>query len=261
MRLRFLVMALGLLLLSVSDATAAPPDVVNLGQATGSQALTFTWNAVLGASWYYLWVNDEDAAPKFTRWYTAEEAGCVGTQAICSVTVALNWRPGAGRWWVRANNADGTGPWSAAQDFAIAQGRPFRIVDSSVPPKEVGFVYGDGEMIRRIGGVPRVIKVGVAGFRIDNSFSLYYTMPNCMGTAYAITLFPPRLLILGSGLTPAVATNLDEQVRTFQSRADWNAGYWVCNPETIGSQAVSVISSYDAIPELGGYVPPFKVAP
>jgi hypothetical protein len=252
---------LGCLLVLPMGVGAAPPPASTLTTATGTEALSFTWNVAAGATWYYLWVNDDDAAPKFTKWYTAEEAGCVGTQAICSVTVALSWRPGAGRWWIRTNNADGNGPWSAAQNFTIPQHRPFRVMDSSVPAKEVGVVLVDQLMIRTINGVPRVLRMDQNGFQVDSPFTTWHNSNTCGDTPYAGAAFPQRLYVLNAAKTVGFLTNADAAARAFTyNRAYTNGVAGPCLAAAASFPSVSLTSN-DPSAALGGFVPPFVILP
>jgi hypothetical protein len=75
----------------------------------------FTWNAVLGADHYDLWVDDLS-----THQSQVVRASHV-TGISWSPTNNLNWN--RYRWWVRAIASDGnSGPWSAAMDFLVTLG-------------------------------------------------------------------------------------------------------------------------------------------
>lgn len=77
---------------------------------------TYTWQAVSTASWYRLWVNDGNANPAIDRWYMASEANCAAGTGTCSVTPDIPVG-GAGKWWVKAWNRNGEGPWSDTMAF------------------------------------------------------------------------------------------------------------------------------------------------
>jgi hypothetical protein len=258
-----LVLALGLHL-GLGSVEAAPPPASTLTAATGAEGLTFTWNVSAGATWYYLWVNDDDAAPKFTKWYTAEEAGCVGTQAVCAVTVALDWRPGAGRWWIRTSNADGNGPWSAAQDFTIPQRRPFRVMDSSVPAKEVGVLLDKNMVMRVINGTPMGIFVSGAGFWFQN-VEFYYTTADCGGTRYVIgPWLPAVLLLLGPTVnTNAFVLNTDYAARDMHSKKSYlnGVGQPCTMPYDVPGQTSVSATSISVGSILSPFTPPFVVLP
>jgi len=102
-----------------------PATIVPLGMATllspsGSTdpTPTYTWKAVTGATWYYLWVNDS-TGNKIKKWYRASEVQVGDDGAICSVTLEIEMEAGEGRWWVRAWNANGYGPWSDPMVFMM----------------------------------------------------------------------------------------------------------------------------------------------
>ena len=80
---------------------------------TGSANPQYTWEAVSGATWYYLWVND-DTGTQIRQWYSAAQASCSST---CTVTgpVAVQ---GTVSWWIQTWNSSGTGPWSSGVTFS-----------------------------------------------------------------------------------------------------------------------------------------------
>ena len=83
-----------------------------------SSTPTYTWAAVPGAMWYYLWVDDA-TGPRITEWYTAVQAGCAAGTGTCAVTPSVPLASGPGRWWVNAWNTAGFGPWSSASAFTV----------------------------------------------------------------------------------------------------------------------------------------------
>ena len=82
---------------------------------------TYTWNAVSGSTWYYLWVN-EGSSKKIVKWYTAASAGCGSGSGTCSVTPATSLGNGAHTWWIRTYNSSGNGPWSSPKSFSVSAG-------------------------------------------------------------------------------------------------------------------------------------------
>jgi hypothetical protein len=74
---------------------------------------TYTWNAVLEATWYYLWVSRPTGDP-IKIWYQSANVCSAGT---CSVTPATPLTAGAHTWWVQTWNEAGYGPWSAGMGF------------------------------------------------------------------------------------------------------------------------------------------------
>jgi hypothetical protein len=100
--------------------SVSPPAAATLVSPNGSVANnpTYTWNAVAGATWYYLWV-DGPSGHIFDGWYTAAQANCNGsTCSIAGVTPSLT--SGAHTWWVQTWSPVGYGPWSSGTNFTIS---------------------------------------------------------------------------------------------------------------------------------------------
>ena len=108
-------------------ATVTPLGVATLLSPSGitDPTPTFTWSAVAGATSYYLWVND-GAGNQFKRWYRSSDAQVGDGGANCSVTPDIELAAGRGRWWVRAWNVDGYGPWSDPLVFMVER-KPIRM--------------------------------------------------------------------------------------------------------------------------------------
>jgi hypothetical protein len=105
----------------IGTGAAAPPAAATLLAPSGllpSGSVTFTWQAVTGATFYYLHVNDATAGPRFTAWYPAGQA-CPADSATCAATVTTGWAVGAGIWWIQTWNPDGLGAWSAGMAFTV----------------------------------------------------------------------------------------------------------------------------------------------
>jgi FtsP/CotA-like multicopper oxidase with cupredoxin domain len=85
---------------------------------TGTTTPTYTWNAVPGMTWYYLWVNDS-TGNKILQWYEAVTAGCAAGTGTCSVTPTTALANGAGTWWVQTWSPAGYGPWSAGMAITV----------------------------------------------------------------------------------------------------------------------------------------------
>jgi hypothetical protein len=119
-RLIGLSLILLLIALAASPGEAAPPAAPTLVGPSGvveGSALTFTWRASAGATFYYLQVNDATASPRFTAWYPAGQA-CPADSATCFVPVTMSWGTGAGTWWVQAWNPEGLA-WSAGMSLTL----------------------------------------------------------------------------------------------------------------------------------------------
>ena len=84
---------------------------------------TYSWNAVPGATWYFLWVDDSTTTTgKIKTWYTADQAGCPSGNGTCSVTPATALARGAAQWWIQTWNESGYGPWSDGMPFTVSPG-------------------------------------------------------------------------------------------------------------------------------------------
>jgi hypothetical protein len=96
------------------------------GGTIGDNTPTYTWRAVRGSTWYYLWVDDTTSggSGKIKIWYTAAQAGCASGRGTCSVRPRTRLANGSAEWWIQTWSDDaGEGPWSTAKRFRIAAGR------------------------------------------------------------------------------------------------------------------------------------------
>jgi hypothetical protein len=95
------------------------------GGTIGDTRPTYSWRAVRGSTWYYLWVDDTTSggSGKIKTWYTAAQAGCASGSGTCSVRPATPLADGSAEWWIQTWNDAGEGPWSAGKRFRIAAGR------------------------------------------------------------------------------------------------------------------------------------------
>jgi hypothetical protein len=95
-------------------APMAAPTLISPSGLSTTQTPTFTWNAVVGASHYDLWVNDVTTG----RSAVLHDNAIQGT----SFTPATPLPYGDSfRWWVRGISSNFvTGPWSDSLDFAAA---------------------------------------------------------------------------------------------------------------------------------------------
>ena len=84
---------------------------------TGPANPQYTWEAVSGATWYYLWVNDDTGTP-IRQWYSSAQASCSST---CTVTGPVSVQ-GSVSWWIQTWNSSGTGPWSDGLNFTVSSG-------------------------------------------------------------------------------------------------------------------------------------------
>ena len=110
----------------------APTGVIAANQPT------FTWNAVPGASWYYLWVSDW-SGHVLDQWYDGWNI-CAG--GVCSVTPPITLRGGGQRWWVQAwSSGGGYGAWSAETAFAVTPSTPTPLTPAGSTPSPVTFQW------------------------------------------------------------------------------------------------------------------------
>ena len=103
---------------SLAFNSGPPPGQATLISPTGavgSNTPTYSWNAVAGSSWYYLWVNDSTGTP-VRKWYKAVDVGCPGGTGVCTVTPSTAIQ-GDATWWIQTWNSAGHGPWSARAQF------------------------------------------------------------------------------------------------------------------------------------------------
>jgi len=95
-------------------ATLTSPSGSTLGTTP-----TYTWEAVTGATYYYLWV-DDSTGNKIKKWSTATQCGCESS-TTCSIIPATNLDSGDATWWIRTWNDEGYGPWSSSMSFSVLE--------------------------------------------------------------------------------------------------------------------------------------------
>jgi hypothetical protein len=102
---------------------------------------SYVWNAVAGATWYCLWV-DDSTGNKVNQWYSADEAGCSSGTGTCTISPGTALTAGSAKWWVRTWNSNGYGPWSDSMAFtaptAVIPGKaslisPSESVSTNIP--------------------------------------------------------------------------------------------------------------------------------
>jgi YVTN family beta-propeller protein len=100
---------------------SGPSTMATLVSPSGTIATsnpTYTWNAVPGMTWYYLWVQDTTGA-KVQVWMEASTAGCGSGTGTCSYTPSTAITPGPATWWIQVWSPAGYGPWSAGKAFTV----------------------------------------------------------------------------------------------------------------------------------------------
>ena len=102
--------------------TVTPPSAATLIAPSGWTAIatpTYRWNAVAGATWYQLWV-DDITGNRIKRWFRAADTGCGSGAEICAVTPDVALAIGAVRWWVQTWSTAGSGAWSDGVVFTVS---------------------------------------------------------------------------------------------------------------------------------------------
>jgi uncharacterized repeat protein (TIGR03803 family) len=101
---------------------SVPPGKASLLSPSGTINTTtpnYTWNAVPGSTWYWLYVNDS-SGNRTSTWYTAEQSGCSSGTGTCGVSPGTILAPGSAIWWVQTYGPNGYGPWSDGLPFAVS---------------------------------------------------------------------------------------------------------------------------------------------
>lgn len=100
-------------------ALVDPPGAVALLApvgAAGTSTPIFSWAARAGVDSYLLWVGTATSTA-FSRWYTADAAGCGSGSGTCTAAPGVTLAPGNWYYNVRGKNIAGTGPWASASGF------------------------------------------------------------------------------------------------------------------------------------------------
>ncbi len=108
------------MLFSIGTLPSATTLIEPAGNIDVNNTPTYTWNAVTGATDYYLWIIDISTGnPLSPQWYSAAEAGCANGEPTCSLTASTPLADGLYRWMILARNNIGNGFWSSAMQFTI----------------------------------------------------------------------------------------------------------------------------------------------
>jgi hypothetical protein len=110
---------------------------------------TYSWNAAIDASYYFLRVNDSTGTP-IDNWYSTVAAGCGSGTGVCSVTPAVDIAPGAANWAVLTWNINGYGAWPPATEFRVAASAP----PAATPISPVGGITVTGPITLTWSAVP-----------------------------------------------------------------------------------------------------------
>jgi hypothetical protein len=124
---------------SAGSFTLSPPATASPSTPSGAIASTnpnYTWTAVSGATWYYLWVNSGGGTPIIQTWYPAS-AVCAGTS--CSVQPSTSLANGSSyAWYLQTYNASGYGLWSAGSTFNVSGATAPAAASTSAPLTTTG---------------------------------------------------------------------------------------------------------------------------
>ena len=102
------------------------PGVVSLLAPEGDLGLNqpnYRWQALTDVDSYELGVKHA-LGQVLTQRYSPEQAGCLDTLLVCSVTPNLTLASNNYSWSIRAINAAGIGAWSPAKNFTASTPRP-----------------------------------------------------------------------------------------------------------------------------------------
>jgi len=129
--------------MSFTVASCTAPDKPILVSPSGYVSITqptYSWNAVLGSAWYYLWVNDGATAGKVRQWYTAADLGCSTGSDRCAATPGTSLAAGWAQWWIQPWKDCGGGsygPWSDGVFFYVGTSAFSPAVISSPTPNSI----------------------------------------------------------------------------------------------------------------------------
>lgn len=104
----------------IVDSDDGPPEAATLliPNATVNNPLTYTWNTVDDATWYRLYVWDENHTTTHSQWYRDSEISSNGT---CSVVSPSDLAEGEYEWYVRTWNEYRYGDWSEGMSFMVTE--------------------------------------------------------------------------------------------------------------------------------------------
>jgi hypothetical protein len=140
------------------QATLIAPD-----GGISSPTPTFSWNGVVGVSYYMLRAIDRNNVAT-ELWYRPADIGCpLGTE-MCAASPGLAVPPGPAQWQVLTWNAAGYGPWSDLRSFAVEVADPLAGTPTTVSPTgNVGIAMATYRWNRVSGAVLYRLSVTVNG--------------------------------------------------------------------------------------------------
>lgn len=99
---------------------ALTPGIPTLGSplgTSGAPVSSFSWTGVPGASWYQLWIGDQNQNELYNGWFRAQDLGCADNIATCFIDFGQMLPAADYTWAVRAYSPAGVGEWSSAERF------------------------------------------------------------------------------------------------------------------------------------------------
>ena len=104
---------------TIAEAEAEVPGATTVrspGETVAAEGVSFTWDAVDGATWYHFWLNKDGTAYDH-MWLEGE------------TTTMIPLMYGSYEWWVRTWGGGGYGAWSSSLTFIVTE-----IIDSQLSP-------------------------------------------------------------------------------------------------------------------------------
>ncbi len=105
-----------------ADVIATVPTTISpVGMISPGRMVTFEWNTLPDAAWYYLWVSTPSGG-RLDRWYDGNH---ICQLTICAVTPGLPTEAGLYRWWVKAwSPVTGYSEWSSETQYIVTTAAP-----------------------------------------------------------------------------------------------------------------------------------------
>ncbi len=98
--------------------SSGTPGTATPGTPNGTvqSPVTYTWSEVSTATWYKLYIWDDNQAKISSTWY---EASSICSGGSCSITDSTTLTNGDYQWFLKTWNSNGGGSWSSGQSFTV----------------------------------------------------------------------------------------------------------------------------------------------
>jgi hypothetical protein len=116
-----------------ADAAPGKATLIAPSSPVPSATPTFTWNAVLGTSYYLLRATGSDNI-EIERWYRPSQVGCPLGTGTCAASPGGTIHPGPANWRVLTWNGSGYGPWSDPFTFTVEIPDPAAGIPQTIGP-------------------------------------------------------------------------------------------------------------------------------